>query len=1183
MNRSMKTMDGNSAAAHVAYAYTDVAAIYPITPSSVMAELTDEWAAAGRNNLFGEPVRVIEMQSEGGVAGTVHGSLAAGALTTTFTASQGLLLMIPNMYKMAGELLPCVIHCSARALATHALSIFGDHSDVYACRQTGFAMLCTGSVQEVMDLAPIAHLAAIKRRIPFLHFFDGFRTSHEIQKIEVWSDEQLESLMDRAAVDTFRYRGLSPNRPVLRGSAQNPDIFFQEREVANQFYDTLPRVVEEYMNKINAMIGSNYHLFDYYGDPDAEEVIVAMGSVCETIEEVIDYKRARGEKAGLIKVRLYRPFSREHLLRALPDTVKSITVLDRTKEPGSIGEPLYLDVVAALRGSRFEHTPVYTGRYGLGSKDVTPSQIFAVYRNGKTGEKPRFTVGITDDVTYLSLLETEAPNTTPEATVCCKFWGLGSDGTVGANKNSIKIIGDHTDLYAQGYFSYDSKKSGGLTVSHLRFGKEPIKSTYLVTKADFVACHNPAYLGKYDMVHDIKPGGIFLLNCGWSMEELERRFTGDGKAYLAKNHIHLYTIDAGAIGKELGLGGRVNTVLQAAFFRLTGIIPAEEALQLMKDAATRAYGAKGDDIVAMNHAAIERGFTDAKEIPIPAHWASQRGDFVSFYATGRDPEVVEYVNRIQIPADLQKGDDLPVSTFLGREDGHLPLGTSQYEKRGIAREVPTWLSENCIQCNLCSLVCPHAVIRPVAMTAEEAENAPAGMSSLPMTGLADHRFAITVSVMDCTGCNLCVGICPGKKGQKALAMARLDGEKPRQVYFDYGRELRPKPAVLGKFSADTVKGSQFRQPLLEFSGACAGCGETPYAKLLTQLFGPRMYIANATGCSSIWGGSAPSTPYTVNEKGHGPAWANSLFEDNAEFGFGMNLATTHRRERLADLIRQLAEGCGDEVKSICNAWLENKDDAEGSRKAAPAVVKMAEECMNCGCECDEICKEIYDLRDLLVKKSQWIFGGDGWAYDIGYGGLDHVLAMDEDVNVLVMDTEVYSNTGGQSSKATPTGSVAKFAAAGKRTKKKDLGMMAMSYGYVYVAKVCMGANPAQLLKAMVEAEAYKGPSLIIAYAPCINHGIKAGMSKVQDEAKRAVEAGYWPLYRYNPDLAAQGKNPFTLDSKPATGDYKEFILGENRYAALKQQFPEEAATLFARAEQEAKDKYDYYKKLNDME
>ncbi len=1161
MNRSMKTMDGNSAAAHVAYAYTDVAAIYPITPSSVMAELTDEWAAAGRNNLFGEPVRVIEMQSEGGVAGTVHGSLAAGALTTTFTASQGLLLMIPNMYKMAGELLPCVIHCSARALATHALSIFGDHSDIYACRQTGFAMLCTSSVQEVMDLAPIAHLAAIKRRIPFLHFFDGFRTSHEIQKIEVWSDEQLEALLDRSAVDTFRYRGLSPNRPVLRGSAQNPDIFFQEREVANQFYDTLPRVVEDYMNKINAMIGSNYHLFDYYGDPDAEEVIIAMGSVCETIEEVIDYKRARGEKAGLIKVRLYRPFSREHLLRALPDTVKSITVLDRTKEPGSIGEPLYLDVVAALRGSRFESIPVYTGRYGLGSKDVTPSQIFAVYRNGKTGEKPRFTVGITDDVTYLSLLETEAPNTTPEATVCCKFWGLGSDGTVGANKNSIKIIGDHTDLYAQGYFSYDSKKSGGLTVSHLRFGREPIKSTYLVTKADFVACHNPAYLGKYDMVHDIKPGGIFLLNCGWSMEELERRFTGDGKAYLAKNNIHLYTIDAGAIGKELGLGGRVNTVLQAAFFRLTGIIPAEDALQFMKDAATRAYGAKGDDIVAMNHAAIERGFTDAREVPIPAHWATQRGDFVSFYATGRDPELVEYVNRIQIPADLQKGDDLPVSTFLGREDGHLPLGTSQYEKRGIAREVPTWQPENCIQCNLCSLVCPHAVIRPVAMTEAEAEKAPAGMPSLPMTGLSDHRFAITTSVMDCTGCTLCVGICPGKKGQKALAMARLEGEKPRQVYFDYGRELTPKPAVMQKFGADTVKGSQFRQPLLEFSGACAGCGETPYAKLLTQLFGPRMYIANATGCSSIWGGSAPGIPYTKNEKGQGPAWANSLFEDNAEYGYGMYLAQDTMRKRL---IREAEALVGDieapHEKEVLENYLATLEDGEANLAATDTLIDVLSKSL------DPRAQQLLHHKQFLSKKSNWILGGDGWAYDIGFGGLDHVMASGADVNVLVFDTEVYSNTGGQMSKSTPTGAVAQFAANGKEGTKKDLAYMMMTYGSVYVAQVALGADFNQTLKAFREAESFPGPSLIIAYSPCINHGIRGGMVNADIEMKKAVECGYWNLFRYDPRRKAEGKNPFQMDSKAPTGDYQAFLKNEVRYSALMRTYPERASRLFDRAE-----------------
>ena len=1174
MNRSMKTMDGNSAAAHVAYAYTDVAAIYPITPSSVMAELTDEWSVAGRNNLFGEPVRIIEMQSEGGVAGTVHGSLAAGALTTTFTASQGLLLMIPNMYKMAGELLPCVIHCSARALATHALSIFGDHSDIYACRQTGFAMLCSSSVQEVMDLAPVAHLAAIKRRIPFLHFFDGFRTSHEIQKIEVWNDEQLESLMDRAAVDTFRYRGLSPNRPVLRGSAQNPDIFFQEREVANQFYDTLPRVVEEYMNKINAMIGSDYHLFDYYGAPDAEQVIVAMGSVCQTIEEVIDHKLARGEKVGLIKVRLYRPFSREHLLRALPDTVKSITVLDRTKEPGSIGEPLYLDVVAALQGSRFQNVPVYTGRYGLGSKDVTPGQIFAVYRNAKTGQKPRFTIGITDDVTYLSLLETDAPDTTPNSTYCCKFWGLGSDGTVGANKNSIKIIGDHTNLYAQGFFSYDSKKSGGLTVSHLRFGREPIKSTYLVTKADFVACHNPAYLGKYDMVHDIKPGGIFLLNCGWSLEELESRFTGEGKSYLAKNNIRVFTIDANAIGKELGLGGRVNTVLQAAFFRLTGIIPGEEALRLMKNAATRAYGAKGDDIVAMNHAAIERGFHDAKEFSIPAHWAEQRGDFVSFYATGRDPEVVEYVNRIQIPADLQKGDDLPVSTFLGREDGHLPLGTSQYEKRGIAPEVPTWLPENCIQCNLCSIVCPHAVIRPAAMTEQEAAAAPAGMATLPMTGLEGHRFAVTVSVMDCTGCTLCAGICPGKKGQKALSMARLEGEKPRQVYFDYARELLPKPAVLEKFRADTVKGSQFRQPLLEFSGACAGCGETPYAKLLTQLFGPRMYIANATGCSSIWGGSAPGIPYTKNEKGQGPAWANSLFEDNAEYGYGMYLAQDTMRRRLIKEAEALVENIeAPHEKEALEGYLSTLEDGDRNLAATDTLIEVLSKSL------DPRAQQLLHHKQFLSKKSNWILGGDGWAYDIGFGGLDHVLASGEDVNVMVFDTEVYSNTGGQASKASQIGQVAQFAAAGKAIGKKNLAEIAMSYGYVYVAQIAMGADKNQTIKAITEAESYHGPSLIIGYAPCEMHGVKGGMTNCQNEMKRAVEAGYWNMFRFDPRKKAEGKNPFTIDSKAPTADYKEFIESETRYSRLQRAFPERAQVLFDKAADAAKDRYEYLGKL----
>ena len=1169
MNRPRKTMDGNTAAAHVAYAYTDVAAIYPITPSSVMAELTDDWSAAGRKNLFGEEVRVVEMQSEGGVAGTVHGSLAAGALTTTFTASQGLLLMIPNMYKMAGELLPCVIHCSARALATHALSIFGDHSDIYACRQTGFAMLCTGSVQEVMDLAPVAHLAAIRQRIPFLHFFDGFRTSHEIQKIEVWSDEQLDALLDHHAVDTFRYRGLSPNRPVLRGSAQNPDIYFQGREVVNRFYDTLPKVVEEYMNRINAMIGSNYHLFDYYGDPDAEEVIVAMGSVCETIEEVIDYKRARGDKVGLIKVRLYRPFSREHLLRALPATTRTITVLDRTKEPGSIGEPLYLDVVAALRGSKFENTPVYTGRYGLGSKDVTPSQIMAVYRNGKTGEKPRFTVGITDDVTYLSLLETESPDTTPKGTVCCKFWGLGADGTVGANKNSIKIIGDHTELYAQGYFSYDSKKSGGLTISHLRFGEKPIKSTYLVNKADFVACHNPAYIGHYDMLHDIRPGGTFLLNCSWDIKELDRRLTGYGKAHIANNRIHLYTIDANAIGQELGLGGRVNTILQAAFFRLTGIIPAEEAVQLMKDAAAKAYGAKGDDIVAMNHAAIERGFSDVKELEVPEHWKTARGDFVRYYATGRDPELIEYINRIQIPASLQKGDELPVSTFLGREDGHLPLGGAAFEKRGIAREVPHWEPEKCIQCNLCSLVCPHAVVRPAVLNDAETAAAPDGMQTLPMTGLAGLRFGVTVSVMDCTGCGLCAGICPGKGGEKALIMHPLAEEKPAQAYFDYGRDIAPKAEVREKFSVDTVKGSQFRQPLLEFSGACAGCGETPYAKLLTQLFGPRMYVANATGCSSIWGGSAPAIPYAKNERGQGPAWANSLFEDNAEYGYGMYLAQDTMRQRLIADAKELVKDIeAPREREVLERYLETLDDGEANLAATDAVIEVLQKSL------DPRAQQLLHHKQFLSKKSNWILGGDGWAYDIGFGGLDHVLASGANVNVLVFDTEVYSNTGGQASKSTPTGAVAQFAASGKAGTKKDLAYMMMTYGSVYVAQVALGADFNQTLRAFREAESFDGPSLIIAYAPCINHGIKGGMINAEKEMKNAVAAGYWHLFRYDPRLSAEGRNPFQMDSKAPSADFKAFLKNEVRYSSLTRTYPERAGWLFDKAAAEAAGRYE---------
>ena len=1165
------TIDGNTAAAHVAYAFSDVAAIYPITPSSPMAEVADEWGAQGRKNLFGQKVRIAEMQSEGGAAGAVHGSLAAGALTTTFTASQGLLLMIPNMYKISGEMLPGVFHVTARALAAHSLSIFGDHSDVMGARQTGFAMLASASVQEVMDLALVTHLSAIKASLPFVHFFDGFRTSHEIQKIEQIEYEDMAKLLDYDAVKRFRERALNPEHPHQSGTAQNPDIYFQGREAANIHYAKVPEIVEYYMEKVGDLTGRRYHLFDYVGAPDAERVLVIMGSGADVAEEAINYLNAKGEKLGLIKVRLYRPFAADKFLAAIPATCKKIAVLDRTKEPGSLGEPLYLDIVDAIAEAGLD-IKCYGGRYGLGSKEFTPTMVKQVYDNLKLDEpKNHFTVGIIDDVMNTSLPEGDFVNAAPEGTICCKFFGLGSDGTVGANKNSIKIIGDHTNMFAQGYFAYDSKKSGGLTISHLRFGKTPIQSPYLIDSADFVACHNASYVTRYDVLEGIKDGGVFLLNSPWTVEDMERELPASMKQTIAKKHIRFYNMDAVKLAREVGMGNRINTIMQSAFFKLAEIIPADEAIDYMKAAAKKSYAKKGEDVVQKNYAAIDIGVTGITEINYPEAWATATSGATAMHVSD-DPYFVDFIK----PILAQQGDKLPVSKLAA--DGYVPTGTTKYEKRGIAVEVPMWIPENCNQCNQCALVCPHASIRPFVMT-EETE-APETFVAKKATGVGDGKlFRIQVSPYDCTGCGSCVNVCPAKT--KALKMAPLaEVEKVENDNWNFAMDL---PTLDLPVNKATVKGSQFLQPMFEFSGACAGCGETPYVKLVTQLFGDRMIVANATGCSSIYGGSAPTCPYTVNKQGHGPAWANSLFEDNAEFGFGMNLATTHRRERLADLIRQLAEGCGDEVKSICNAWLENKDDAEGSRKAAPAVVKMAEECMNCGCECDEICKEIYDLRDLLVKKSQWIFGGDGWAYDIGYGGLDHVLAMDEDVNVLVMDTEVYSNTGGQSSKATPTGSVAKFAAAGKRTKKKDLGMMAMSYGYVYVAKVCMGANPAQLLKAMVEAEAYKGPSLIIAYAPCINHGIKAGMSKVQDEAKRAVEAGYWPLYRYNPDLAAQGKNPFTLDSKPATGDYKEFILGENRYAALKQQFPEEAATLFARAEQEAKDKYDYYKKLNDME
>ena len=1165
------TIDGNTAAAHVAYAFSDVAAIYPITPSSPMAEVADEWGAQGRKNLFGQKVRIAEMQSEGGAAGAVHGSLAAGALTTTFTASQGLLLMIPNMYKISGEMLPGVFHVTARALAAHSLSIFGDHSDVMGARQTGFAMLASASVQEVMDLALVTHLSAIKASLPFVHFFDGFRTSHEIQKIEQIEYEDMAKLLDYDAVKRFRERALNPEHPHQSGTAQNPDIYFQGREAANIHYAKVPEIVEYYMEKVGDLTGRRYHLFDYVGAPDAERVLVIMGSGADVAEEAINYLNAKGEKLGLIKVRLYRPFAADKFLAAIPATCKKIAVLDRTKEPGSLGEPLYLDIVDAIAEAGLD-IKCYGGRYGLGSKEFTPTMVKQVYDNLKLDEpKNHFTVGIIDDVMNTSLPEGDFVNAAPEGTICCKFFGLGSDGTVGANKNSIKIIGDHTNMFAQGYFAYDSKKSGGLTISHLRFGKTPIQSPYLIDSADFVACHNASYVTRYDVLEGIKDGGVFLLNSPWTVEDMERELPASMKQTIAKKHIRFYNMDAVKLAREVGMGNRINTIMQSAFFKLAEIIPADEAIDYMKAAAKKSYAKKGEDVVQKNYAAIDIGVTGITEINYPEAWATATSGATAMHVSD-DPYFVDFIK----PILAQQGDKLPVSRLAA--DGYVPTGTTKYEKRGIAVEVPMWIPENCVQCNQCALVCPHASIRPFVMT-EETE-APETFVAKKANGVGDGKlFRIQVSPYDCTGCGSCVNVCPAKT--KALKMAPLaEVEKVENDNWNFAMDL---PTLDLPVNKATVKGSQFLQPMFEFSGACAGCGETPYVKLVTQLFGDRMIVANATGCSSIYGGSAPTCPYTVNKQGHGPAWANSLFEDNAEFGFGMNLATTHRRERLADLIRQLAEGCGDEVKAICNAWLENKDDAEGSRKAAPAVVKMAEECMNCGCECDEICKEIYDLRDLLVKKSQWIFGGDGWAYDIGYGGLDHVLAMDEDVNVLVMDTEVYSNTGGQSSKATPTGSVAKFAAAGKRTKKKDLGMMAMSYGYVYVAKVCMGANPAQLLKAMVEAEAYKGPSLIIAYAPCINHGIKAGMSKVQDEAKRAVEAGYWPLYRYNPDLAAQGKNPFTLDSKPATGDYKEFILGENRYAALKQQFPEEAATLFARAEQEAKDKYDYYKKLNDME
>lgn len=1179
MARKMKTMDGNSAVAHVSYAFTDVAAIYPITPSSVMADLTDKFSAQGAKNLFGRQVQVTEMQSEGGASGAVHGSLAAGALTTTYTASQGLLLMIPNMYKMAGELLPGVIHVSARALTSHALSIFGDHSDIYACRQTGYAMLCSNNPQECMDLAAVAHLAAIEGRVPFLHFFDGFRTSHEIQKIEEWDYADLADMLNWDAVEAFRRRALNPEHPVTRGTAQNDDIFFQAREACNKYYDAVPEVVVKYMDKVNAKIGTDYKPFNYYGAEDAEHVIVAMGSVCDCTEEVVDYLNAAGEKVGLLKVHLYRPFVADYMLRELPKTVKTISVLDRTKEPGSIGEPLYLDVLAAINGSDFAGVKVYTGRYGLGSKDTTPGDIIAVYRNAESETpKRRFTIGIVDDVTNLSLPIVENPDTTPKGTHSCKFWGLGADGTVGANKNSIKIIGDNTDMYAQGYFAYDSKKSGGLTVSHLRFGKTPIKSTYYISKADFVACHNPSYVDKYDIVDDLKEGGSFLLNCPWDTEELSERLPGKMKKILAERHINFYTIDGIKIGKEIGLGGRINTVLQSAFFKIADIIPADKAKELMKAAAKKSYMKKGQAIVDMNYAAIDRGMEDLKKVEIPADWANAVDNSVADKVEGNGA-LVEYVNEILKPVNAYKGNKLPVSTFMDHVDGTAPNGSAAYEKRGIAVDVPEWNPENCIQCNRCAIVCPHAVIRPVAMTADELAKAPEGTKSLPMMGLKDLNFVMTVSTLDCTGCGACAQVCPGKKGAKALTMQPIDSQRPKQAVFDYALTLEDKPEVHEKFKFTTVKGSQFKQPLLEFSGACAGCGETPYAKLVTQLFGDRMFIANATGCSSIWGASAPATPYTKNKKGYGPAWQNSLFEDNAEFGLGMALGQKAIRNRLIEYVEGIQKDTDSaDLKTACQNYLDTVTDSTSSRPATDALIAELEKNTE-DAKVGELVKKTLVDKDELAKKSMWIFGGDGWAYDIGFGGLDHVIASGENVNILVFDTEVYSNTGGQASKATPVGSVAQFAAAGKAVKKKDLAAIAMSYGYVYVAQCAMGADNNQVLKAMVEAESYNGPSLVICYAPCINHGIKGGMGIAQLEEKKAVEAGYWNIFRYDPRLADEGKNPFMLDGKAPSASYRDFIMGEVRYNSLTRSFPERAEKLFEKAEKVAADKYAHLEKL----
>jgi pyruvate-ferredoxin/flavodoxin oxidoreductase len=1173
MGKIMKTIDGNEAAAYIAYAFTDVAAIYPITPSSAMAEHVDEWSAQGKKNIFGQPVKVIEMQSEAGAAGAVHGSLQSGALTTTFTASQGLLLMIPNMYKIAGELLPGVFHVSARAVAAHALSIFGDHQDVMATRQTGFAMLASNGVQEAMDLAAVAHLSAIKGRMPFLHFFDGFRTSHEVQKVEVLEYEDLAKLIDYDALNEFRRRALNPERPVTRGTAQNPDIYFQGREAANRFYDALPSIVQGYMDEINKLTGRNYKLFNYYGAPDAERVIIAMGSVCETIEETIDYLMGKGEKVGLLKVHLYRPFSIKHFLDEMPKTVKRIAVLDRTKEPGSAGEPLYEDVRNAYYDA--EVRPVIVGgRYGLGSKDTTPAQIISVFENLKLNEpKNRFTIGIVDDVTFTSLPVGKEIDVTPEGTKSCKFYGFGSDGTVSANKSSIKIIGDKTPLYVQGYFSYDSKKSGGVTVSHLRFGKKPIKSPYLIMSADFIACHHPSYVYKYDLLEGLKDGGTFLLNCPWTVEELDRKLPSKLKNAIAEKNAEFYIINAIEIAEQTGLNGKINMIMQTAFFKLANVIPFEEAVKYLKEAVVENYGLKGEKVVNMNHNAIDRAIEALVKVEVPESWK------YAYDEAAASSEKPEFISKVLEPMNSLKGDNLPVSAFLGREDGTFPHGTSQYEKRGIAVSVPEWMPDKCIQCNQCAFVCPHAVIRPFLTTEEELKNAPNGFKSLKAIGGKEFEglnFTIQISPLDCTGCGNCVDVCPAPKG-KALQMKPIETQMIEVQNWDYAISLPPKKNPMNK---ETLKGSQFEKPLFEFSGACAGCGETPYIKVITQLFGDRMVIANATGCSSIYGASAPSTPYTTNQYGQGPAWANSLFEDNAEFGLGMYLGTKQLRERIVILLNNLIDRIDNvEVTEAINYYLVNRDNRKETRNASERVIKALESLKSVDTEVNNIVRDLLNLRDYFVKRSQWIIGGDGWAYDIGYGGLDHVIASGEDVNILILDTEVYSNTGGQSSKATPTAAIAQFAAGGKKTKKKDLGLMAMSYGYVYVAQVAMGADKNQFMKAIVEAESYDGPSVIIAYSPCINQGIKAGMGKTQEEAKRAVQSGYWHLYRYNPKLKEQGKNPLIIDSKEPTMSIREFLMGEVRYAALAKVKPELAEKLYEKAEKDLREKLELYKKL----